>query len=77
MMKPASRWLRICCSTISSFNKTFIARDSAPMIAIASKLCSYKSATTAAHCSAVTGITDSREPFCTNGISANAVCCFR
>ena len=34
-------------------------------------------AMTAAHCSAVTGITDSREPFCTSGISASAVCCFR
>ena len=26
---------------------------------------------------AVTGMTDNREPFCTNGISASAVCCFR
>ncbi|MNL29336.1 hypothetical protein D3C87_1510170 [compost metagenome] len=54
-----------------------LARDSALKIAIAGKPCSYRSATTAAHCSAVTGITDSREPFCTNGISASAVCCFK
>ena len=62
---PASRLLQ------SAKPETAIASKPAPTKAF------QRSAMTAAHCSAVTGITDKREPFCTSGISASAVCCFK